>query len=1400
MSVITGTSANDTLTGTTGVDTISGLDGNDSLFGDAGNDMLDGGNGNDTLDGGAGNNTLQGGSGDDVYILHAGGGASIPEAAGGGIDTIYTDSTFITLGGTGITNVENIIYNGTGNSSINGSDYNNFLQGGSGNDVINSGWGSDTVFGLDGNDTISSVTDATPGYFDGGNGFDVFQVTGSAGPLSLVTQATTGAYDSGDFFIHFEGLIGGTGSDTFTGDAGNNLLDGGSGGNDLLEGGAGADTITGISFTASYAHSPSAVNINYLTGAASGGDAQGDVITEKGASQPIIIGSDFADTFTASNAKYAVFEGGKGDDTYIIQSLSRPVEQPGEGIDTIQMSSSVYTLPDNIENLIFTNSVASSGTGNASNNLIVAPAGVYTNDSLVGLAGDDTLIGGLGADTMVGGSGDDTYYVDALVDVTTETAGNGTDTIIVVNFDSLRTDYSYSLASVPNIENLTLVGISAPTGIGNAANNVMTGNSGANTLFGVDGNDTLDGGAGADSLSGDLGNDLYYVDNAGDQVIEAAGAGSDTVSASVSFTLSDNIENLVLTGSAASGTGNALNNVITGDAGANTLDGGLGADTLIGGAGDDTYLVDNAGDTATESAGGGTDTVIASIDQALSANVENLTLTGSASTGVGNSLDNLLIGDAGANSLFGAAGNDTLDGGAGADTLDGGAGNDLFFVDDPGDQVVEGAGGGIDTVSASIDYSLGANLENLALTGGAVAGTGNGLDNVITGTAGANSLYGGDGNDTLIGAGGDDALTGGNGADSLDGGAGADTLAGGAGDDSYVVDNAGDVVTEAPGDGVDTVTASVDHALPDNVENLTLTGSAVSGTGNALDNIIIGDAGDNTLDGGAGADTLIGGAGNDTYMVDNADDVVTEGAGAGVDTVLASVDYSLDAYVENLTLTGAAVSGTGNSLSNVINGDAGDNSLDGGAGADTLVGGAGDDTYAVDNVGDVVTEGVGAGIDTVTSSVSYTLSANVENLTLTGSAVAGTGNDLNNLITGDSGANTLDGGLGADTLVGGGGGDTYVVDNLDDQVVEGPGAGIDTVLSSADHALSANVENLVLTGSANLAGTGNGLDNLITGNAGNNVLDGGDGADTLLGGGGADLLTGGAGDDSLDGGTGADTLTGGAGDDSYAVDNPGDVITEAPGDGVDTVTASVDYALPDNVENLTLTGSAVSGTGNALNNMIIGDAGDNTLDGEAGADTLIGGAGDDTYVVDDPGDVVTEAAGAGVDTVLASVDHTLSANVENLSLTGSGDISGTGNGLDNLITGNAGANSLDGGAGNDTLTGGLGADSLSGGGGANLFVYGDVAESPAAGADLITDFVSGTDRINLSGIDVDPVTSGHQGFSWIGTSAFSAAGQLRYEVIGGVTTVEGDVDGDGVADLVIRLTGAPTLSGSDFVT
>ena len=226
---------------------------------------------------------------------------------------------------------------------------------------------------------------------------------------------------------------------------------------------------------------------------------------------------------------------------------------------------------------------------------------------------------------------------------------------------------------------------------------------------------------------------------------------------------------------------------------------------------------------------------------------------------------------------------------------------------------------------------------------------------------------------------------------------------------------------------------------------------------------------------------------------------------------------------------------------------------------------------------------------------------------------------VNDTRTGTSGPDTIAGTSGADTLTGGAGDDTYTVNNAGDTLVEKAGGGHDLAQSSISYTLAAFVEDLTLTGTGDINGTGNDQSNIINGNDGSNVLDGGSaGNDALYGHGGNDTLIGGTGADRLDGGAGADQMSGGVGNDVYVVDNTGDVVTENAKEGTDTVNATVSYALTANVENLNLAAGAgdIAGTGNELKNVIIGNEGANSIDGGLGSDTLTGGAGNDSFVFD----------------------------------------------------------------------------------------------------------------------------------------------------------------------------------------
>ncbi|MFB9980309.1 beta strand repeat-containing protein [Mesorhizobium kowhaii] len=372
--------------------------------------------------------------------------------------------------------------------------------------------------------------------------------------------------------------------------------------------------------------------------------------------------------------------------------------------------------------------------------------GTPLHDVLYGFGGSDSINGGAGADTMGGGLGNDTFYVDNAGDHVIELNGQGTDTV--------NSTISFNLSG-QELEKLTLTGSASVNGTGNSIANTITGNSG---------NNTIDGLGGADTMSGAQGNDTYYVDNAGDHVIELNGQGVDNVQAYVSFSLSgQELENLALrSGASINGTGNSIANFITGNSGNNVIDGVGGADTMSGAQGNDSYYVDNAGDHVIELNGQGTDGVFSSVSFNLSGQeLENLTLTGSAAiNGTGNSIANVLNGNAGVNTLTGLGGNDTLDGKAGADTTQGGIGNDTYYVDNGGDNVIELNGQGTDNVQAYVSFNLsGQELENLALRSGAsINGTGNSTVNVITGNSGNNVLNGLGGNDTLSGSTGHDTF------------------------------------------------------------------------------------------------------------------------------------------------------------------------------------------------------------------------------------------------------------------------------------------------------------------------------------------------------------------------------------------------------------------------------------------------------------------------------------------------------------------------------------------------------------------------------------------------------------------------------------------------------------------
>jgi VCBS repeat-containing protein len=680
--------------GQAGDDKLTGAAGHDRLVGGAGNDQLFGGLGNDLLWGGAGNDVLNGGDGNDT--------ATYADATA----TVKVDLTLTgaqTTGGGGsdtLTGIENVI----------GSAFNDTIGGNAGDNVLDGGAGIDTVT-----------------YVKAASGVSV--------SLGLASAQNTGGAGT-DTLRNFENLTGSAFADTLSGDAGNNILDGG----------LGIDTL-------SYANAAAGVTVNLaLTTAQNTGGAGTDTV--KGFEN--LTGSAFNDVLTGSTAANVLMglggndnliagagndrldggegvdrmEGGLGNDIYVVDNASDLiVEAAGAGTDVVETTLSSLTLAANAEVLTYVGTGSFTGTGTALADTINGGAELDTlyglggddklngnggNDRLFGGDGNDTLAGGVGNDELTGGAGNDTYVLDDEVDAIFEALNGGTDTI--------RTSLA-TMALADHVENLVYTGTGTFFGAGNDLANTLTGGIGADTLSGQAGNDILDGGTGGDTLLGGLGNDTFIVDSEDDVVIEESvvGSGLDLVKTALSaHTLAANVENLTYTGNASfAGTGNAGNNLIMGGAGNDTLSGLDGNDSLKGGVGTD--------------------------------------------------------------SLDGGIGNDTLDGGLGADTMTGGLGNDIFMVDDLGDVVMEAASGGTDMVRTTLSsYTLGAELENLGYTGtGDFAGTGNGL---------ANTLTGGVGNDTLKGEGGKDVLNGGSGNDTLFGGADLDTMTGGLGADTFILD------------------------------------------------------------------------------------------------------------------------------------------------------------------------------------------------------------------------------------------------------------------------------------------------------------------------------------------------------------------------------------------------------------------------------------------------------------------------------------------------------------------------------------------------------------------------------------------------------------------------------------
>jgi len=1278
---------------------------------------------------------------------------------------------------------ENNIYSGTDKDElisvndkyyysylVNGNGGNDLIIGGNGIDTIYGGDGRDFIVGNEGNDIIFGEDDNDEIYADAGN----------------------------------DSLYGGNGNDYIYGDGENETISGG--GNDLIVGGLGNDTLIGGEGDDIFVYSSTDGN---------------DVISEF----LITAGNSLAGSNTIK------FEGINSADVEFSRESNNLILTNTLTGNTITVLGQYLTSNTVIDNFVFIDKTINNDeiiietviiNGTNGNDTLL---GNSLNNIIYGYDGNDTIIGGIGSDTMIGGAGYDIYFVDDSGDVITENYNQGGDIVY--------SSVSYTLSD--NVENLGLTGGAQIAGTGNSLVNLIIGNSSNNIING--------GTAGNDTLFGWLGNDTYVINHTGITVVEMAANGTDIVQSQVTYELLDNVENLTLTGAGSiRGTGNTLANLIKGNNAHNVLDGGTaGADTLLGGLGNDTYLINRSNIKITENASAGTDLVQASISCTLADNIENLILTGSNEIeGVGNSLANKITGNSVANLLDG--------GSAGTDTLLGAKGNDTYIIKRTGITITENLNEGTDTIQSEISYTLDNNIENLTLTGSAaIIALGNTSNNIITGNSINNILDGGTaGDDTLCGAKGNDTylinrtgiaatenlnegvdivqstvtytllnnienmtllgssaingigntlaneITGNNANNILDGGTtGADLLVGKLGNDTYLINHTGTTVNENLLQGTDLIQSNIDYTLELNVENLTLTGSsAINGFGNISNNIIRGNSINNVLDGGtAGIDKLYGDKGDDTYNISHMGTTIIEYEDEGTDLIYSGITYTLGANQENLTLLGAA-RGTGNSMANLITGSSLANTISGGTtGNDTLIGANGNDIYNVNHTGMTIIEYTDEGTDSVISTISYTLEANLENLTLIG-AVSGTGNSLTNIIIGSSSSNTLNGGeAGNDALFGDKGNDTYIINHTGVTITEKLEEGTDLVKSDISFTLGQNLENLILTGENVSNGVGNTLDNIIIGNSANNYINPGtEGVDKLYGGNGndtyiinhADILitensdegtdlirtsisftmarnvenlmligdeaifaTGNASDNRIVGNSinnifdagiaGNDSLFGDNGDDTYLINHSGVIIYESAGQGIDVVESTISCTLARYVENLILTGrNYINGTGNGSDNIIIGNTTKNVLDaGTAGMDTLAGGVGNDTYLISHTGITITENAGEGTDVVESKISYTLGDNLEYLTLTGVGNINAVGNTLSNALTGNSYRNIIEGNVGNDVITGGKGQDSLYGGTNDDTYNF-----ASGDNIDIISDTSGNIDKIKfLSDVD-----------------------------------------------------------------
>jgi VCBS repeat-containing protein len=1353
--------------------------GNDTVTAGLGNDWLISGTGNDILDGSGGTDRIEGGDGDDVLLGGAGNDnqVRVPQPSFGG--------SF--LGG---------LYGGAGNDTLDGGEGNDFLQGDAGNDVFvfvpNSGIDTvaDFIKGADKIDLTAyntTFTDLTPNITQ--SGANTVINLGNGNSITLLNFTATNLEEN-DFIGLGAGAVPTEGDDTLYGTPGNDTIDGlggndqifGLGANDSLIGGTGNDTINpGLgNDTVNGSDGNDLLVVDYST-------LTTDITsTNSGTSGTI---STTGNGVNYTNIERMNLSGGSGNDTLIGTS----------GNDTI--------------------------FGNAGADYLVGGDG---DDSLDGGAGNDTLDGGSGNNTLNGGAGDDTF--NNMIGTGTVSGGDGNDTFIISGpftgtidggggTDRIEIDPSYGGGGDIILPG-TIAGIEADRGSsgndyliggdgndsldGQGGNDILEARGGNDTLLGGTGDDVLKPGLGTDTVDGGAGNDLLVVDysSLSTDVSSSHSNGSGTISTTGNRVDYSNIERLNL----KTGSGNDVlvgtagdDTLVAGD-GTDSLFGGAGSDSLDGGAGNDTLVGANpnsnnpgSGEIDTLAGGAGSDLFILGDTDWLGYDDRNSATDGTSDyasiVGFNSSEDKIQLQGSKNNYLLEVSGSDTR-----------------LLINKPGDEpneliaVIQGA----TNLNLDGDYFVFSQLannppvanndavttdEDTALSGNVLNDNGNGADSDPDGdTLTVTKVNDNTANvDTQITLASGALLTlNPNGTFDYDPNGKFESLA--------VSKTATDSFTYTIGDGKSgTDTATVTVTITGVNDPATISGTATaavtedtnvdSGKLNATGSLTVSDvdAGEDKFNTSvtSATDNLgslsIAENGAFSYSVDNS---AVQSLGADKTKTDTFTVKSFDGTAsQDITVTITGVNDTATISGTATAAVTEDTSVDSGklnaTGSLTVTDvDAGEDkfnttvTSATGNLGNLsIAENGTFSYSVDNSTVQDLNTGETKTDTFTVKSFDGTAsqdititiNGVNespppvNIIDGTPGSDSLTATANSDRISALGGNDTVIstVANAQQNDIFDGGAGTDTLVLSGGTATTSLTLN-VATATNQLTG----IDGLAVRNF--EVFNFSDflGTVNATGRTGSDNITGGAGNDTFNGGGGNDTLNGGAGNDILN-----------------------------------------SGAGKDILN---GGAGNDTLDGGTGKDTMTGGLGDDTYRVNSSDDLIVENPNEGTDTVLSSVNYTLAANVENLTLTGTANLSGTGNALDNILIGNSGNNKLSGLDGNDTLTGKAGNDQLTGGSGQDWFTF----DSPTGnGIDKITDFNPADDTIGVeaAGFGGGLVAGTISDTQFVlGTAAADASDRFIYNQSTGALFF--DVDGTGATaqTQIATLTTKPLISSGDI--